>query len=63
MLSQSLRKKDDGLRLGADHYYATADPATFKELAGRFDLIVNTSTRAPRTTTSTGPRPAARWRR
>ncbi|AIA04893.1 NADP-dependent alcohol dehydrogenase [Streptomyces noursei] len=42
VLSQSLRKKDDGLRLGADHYYATSDPATFEALAGTFDLIVNT---------------------
>ena len=42
VLSQSLRKKDDGLRLGADGYYATSDAATFEELAGRFDLIVNT---------------------
>ncbi|MEE4425393.1 NAD(P)-dependent alcohol dehydrogenase [Streptomyces bugieae] len=42
VLSQSLRKKDDGLRLGADHYYATSDPATFEQLAGTFDLIVNT---------------------
>jgi uncharacterized zinc-type alcohol dehydrogenase-like protein len=42
VLSQSLRKQDDGRRLGADAYYATSDAATFKELAGRFDLIVNT---------------------
>ncbi|GAU67905.1 NADP-dependent alcohol dehydrogenase [Streptomyces sp. NBRC 110611] len=42
VLSQSLRKKDDGLRLGADHFYATSDPATFEELAGVFDLIINT---------------------
>ncbi|MFG2621220.1 NAD(P)-dependent alcohol dehydrogenase [Streptomyces sp. NPDC048507] len=42
VLSQSLRKKDDGLRLGAAHYHATSDPATFEELAGHFDLIVNT---------------------
>ncbi|MFD7691463.1 NAD(P)-dependent alcohol dehydrogenase [Streptomyces sp. NPDC059781] len=42
VLSQSLRKKDDGLRLGADHYYATADPATFADLKGTFDLIVST---------------------
>ncbi|MEV7543540.1 NAD(P)-dependent alcohol dehydrogenase [Streptomyces sp. NPDC089915] len=42
VLSQSLRKKDDGLRLGADHYHATADEATFQELRGRFDLIVST---------------------
>jgi uncharacterized zinc-type alcohol dehydrogenase-like protein len=42
VLSQSLRKKDDGLRLGADHYYATSDPATFEQLTGAFDLIVST---------------------
>ena len=42
VLSQSLRKKDDALRLGADHYHATSDPTTFEELAGRFDLILNT---------------------
>lgn len=42
VLSQSLKKKDDGLRLGADHYYATSDPETFNKLAGSFDLIINT---------------------
>jgi uncharacterized zinc-type alcohol dehydrogenase-like protein len=42
VLSQSLRKKDDGLKLGADHYHATSDPKTFEELAGHFDLIVST---------------------
>ncbi|WP_420169606.1 NAD(P)-dependent alcohol dehydrogenase [Streptomyces violaceoruber] len=42
VLSQTLRKKDDGLKLGADHYYATGDPATFEELAGTFDLILST---------------------
>ncbi|CAM5561415.1 dehydrogenase [Streptomyces avidinii] len=42
VLSQTLRKKDDGLRLGADHFYATSDEATFDELAGSFDLIVST---------------------
>jgi uncharacterized zinc-type alcohol dehydrogenase-like protein len=42
VLSQSLRKKDDGLKLGADHYYATSDPATFEQLDGTFDLIVST---------------------
>ena len=42
VLSQSLKKKDDGLRLGADHYFATSDPATFEELHGSFDLIINT---------------------
>ncbi|MER6938555.1 NAD(P)-dependent alcohol dehydrogenase [Nocardioides sp. NPDC127514] len=42
VLSQSLKKQEDGLRLGADHYYATSDPATFEQLASSFDLIVNT---------------------
>lgn len=37
-----MKKKEDGLRLGADHYDATSDPETFKKLAGKFDLIVNT---------------------
>lgn len=43
VLSQTLRKQDDGLRLGADHFYATSDESTFTELAGTFDLIVNTT--------------------
>lgn len=42
VLSQSLRKQEDGLRLGASHYYATSDEATFSELAGTFDLVVST---------------------
>ncbi|MFE9202495.1 NAD(P)-dependent alcohol dehydrogenase [Micromonospora sp. NPDC007230] len=42
VLSQSLKKQEDGLRLGADHYHATSDPDTFQQLAGRFDLIINT---------------------
>ena len=42
VLSQSLKKQEDGLRLGADHFYATSDPSTFEQLAGSFDLIVNT---------------------
>jgi alcohol dehydrogenase (NADP+) len=42
VLSQSLKKQEDGLRLGAAHYHATSDPDTFPQLAGRFDLIVNT---------------------
>ena len=42
VLSQSLKKQEDGLRLGADHYHATSDPDTFSELAGRFHLIINT---------------------
>ena len=42
VLSQSLKKQEDGLRLGADDYRATSDPDTFEQLAGHFDLIINT---------------------
>ncbi|MEO6529480.1 MAG: NAD(P)-dependent alcohol dehydrogenase [Specibacter sp.] len=42
VLSQSLKKQEDGLRLGADQYYATSDENTFSDLAGSFDLIINT---------------------
>ncbi|WP_166462671.1 NAD(P)-dependent alcohol dehydrogenase [Amycolatopsis acidicola] len=42
VLSQSLKKREDGLRLGADHYYATSDESTFETLAGSFDLVLNT---------------------
>lgn len=42
VLSQSLKKKEDGERLGADHYYATADDTTFSDLRRSFDLILNT---------------------
>ncbi|AKL67586.1 NAD(P)-dependent alcohol dehydrogenase [Streptomyces goshikiensis] len=42
VLSQSLRKREDGLKLGASHYYATSDETTFEKLAGSFDLILST---------------------
>ncbi|MCW2583955.1 MAG: alcohol dehydrogenase [Klenkia sp.] len=42
VLSQSLKKQEDGLAFGATHYYATSEPETFEKLAGEFDLIVNT---------------------
>jgi alcohol dehydrogenase (NADP+) len=42
VLSQSLKKQADGKRLGADQFYATADPETFVKLKGYFDLIINT---------------------
>ncbi|PPK92630.1 putative zinc-type alcohol dehydrogenase-like protein [Kineococcus xinjiangensis] len=42
VLSQSLKKQEDGLRLGAQHYHATSDPATFEQLRNSFDLIVST---------------------
>ena len=42
VLSSSEKKRDDAKRLGASDYAATSDPQTFKRLAGRFDLILNT---------------------
>ncbi|MCW1957612.1 MAG: NAD(P)-dependent alcohol dehydrogenase [Mycobacterium sp.] len=42
VLSQSLKKMEDGLRLGAKHYYATSDRDTFKRLRNSFDVILNT---------------------
>jgi uncharacterized zinc-type alcohol dehydrogenase-like protein len=42
VLSQSLSKQEDGLKMGADHYYATSDPKTFETLAGAFDLLICT---------------------
>ncbi|WP_117170105.1 NAD(P)-dependent alcohol dehydrogenase [Paraliobacillus sediminis] len=42
VLSQSLKKREDGLQFGANDYYATSDPETFNKLAGTFDLIINT---------------------
>ena len=39
---RALKKMEDGLRLGADHYYATADPETFKKL--RRDASISSST-------------------
>ena len=42
VLSQSLSKQADGLRLGADHYFATGDSDTFDKLGRSFDVIVST---------------------
>lgn len=42
VLSHSMKKRDDGLRLGADHFHATSEPDTFAKLRGSFDLILNT---------------------
>jgi uncharacterized zinc-type alcohol dehydrogenase-like protein len=42
VLSQSLKKMEDGLRLGASHYYATSDPDTFTKMSNGFDVIINT---------------------
>lgn len=41
VLSQSMKKADDAKRLGAHEYFATSDASTFKTLAGKFDLIIN----------------------
>lgn len=42
VLSHSLRKREDGKRLGADHFFATSDAETFKNLQSHFDLIIST---------------------
>ena len=42
VLGHTLSKREDGLRFGAADYRATSDPSTFSDLAGKFDLIVNT---------------------
>jgi uncharacterized zinc-type alcohol dehydrogenase-like protein len=42
VMSQSLKKMEDGLRLGATNYYATSDRGTFKSLRNSFDVILNT---------------------
>jgi len=42
VLSHSLKKREDGIKMGGDSFYATSDPETFKKLKGYFDLIINT---------------------
>ena len=42
VLTRTLDKKDDAIRLGADHVYATIDLKTFEKLSHYFDLIINT---------------------
>ena len=42
VLSQTMKKQADGLKMGAKHFFATSDESTFKKLAGSFDLIINT---------------------
>ncbi|WP_435201134.1 NAD(P)-dependent alcohol dehydrogenase [Janibacter sp. GS2] len=42
VLSQSLKKQEDGIALGATDYRATSDESTFEDLQGTFDLIINT---------------------
>jgi uncharacterized zinc-type alcohol dehydrogenase-like protein len=42
VLSRTLAKKDEGLALGADEYFATESPDALEALRGRFDLVINT---------------------
>jgi uncharacterized zinc-type alcohol dehydrogenase-like protein len=42
VLSRSLAKEEDARRFGATDVRATSDESTFKDLAGAFDLILNT---------------------
>lgn len=42
VLSHSDTKREDAKRLGADHYYCTANADTFERLQSTFDLIINT---------------------
>ena len=42
VLSRTDAKKEDGLAFGAEHYYATEDGSVFEDLAGSFDILVNT---------------------
>ncbi|MCM3503613.1 NAD(P)-dependent alcohol dehydrogenase [Curtobacterium sp. ODYSSEY 48 V2] len=42
VLSQTTSKEADSLRYGAKAHHATKDPATFEQLAGSFELIINT---------------------
>ncbi|KAF5380732.1 hypothetical protein D9757_007159 [Collybiopsis confluens] len=42
VFSQTLGKKELGLKMGADHYYATSDTSVLKPLRRSFDFIINT---------------------
>jgi alcohol dehydrogenase (NADP+) len=42
MLSTSKAKEADARKLGAHHFGLTSDEGTFKQLAGRFDLLIDT---------------------
>src|SRR6266487_3141690 len=42
VLSHSLKKQEEAKKMGADNFYATSDPNTFKKLRGYFDLVINT---------------------
>jgi uncharacterized zinc-type alcohol dehydrogenase-like protein len=42
VLSHSLKKQEEAIKLGADNFFATSDRDTFKKLRRHFDLIINT---------------------
>ncbi|MCL2482459.1 MAG: NAD(P)-dependent alcohol dehydrogenase [Propionibacteriaceae bacterium] len=42
IISHTMSKQADGLALGANAYYATAEAGTFKHLANQFDMILST---------------------
>lgn len=42
VLSRTDAKESDGKQFGASHYYATEDESVFDDLAGRFDVLLNT---------------------
>ncbi|KAE9406233.1 NADP-dependent alcohol dehydrogenase adhC [Gymnopus androsaceus JB14] len=42
VFSQTLSKKDLGIKMGADNYYATSDRSVFEPLKQSLDLIINT---------------------
>ncbi len=42
VLSHTPGKREEALRLGADHFLATDDPQVFKENGSRFDFILDT---------------------
>ena len=42
VLSHSPEKREDSLRLGADHFYTSTDASLFKALANTFDLMICT---------------------
>ncbi len=42
VLSHSMSKKEEALRMGAKNFFSTAKLATFEMLRGHFDLIINT---------------------
>jgi uncharacterized zinc-type alcohol dehydrogenase-like protein len=42
VLSHSLKKQEEARKMGADNFYETSDPSTFKKLRGYFDLLINT---------------------